>query len=238
MSILGITNRTENWKTAQYFAPLFDTNSVRLARLLLGSGTPLEPRDVKLELFWRGVRDYIHGENKSLPKGAKKRLTDYEDQFAAAFEKHFGDLRAAIREHGMLNIPKPWNYALVDSAKDGVKPKSKLASNLNGIEIDIVLETPNHILIGEAKDESDFGTDGNHVLVHQLIRQYVQVAVLLDVINSKKKVVPFIICQDTARIKGAGQTQFMLNQGWLREEHILSWSNIRELGQVKLLPME
>ena len=231
MSILGITNRTENWKSAQYFAPHFGANSVRLARRLLGSGTTLEPGDVSLELFWRGVRDYIHGENKSLPKEAKKPLTAYVDQFAAAFERHFGDLRAAIREHGMLNTPNPSysNYALVDSAKDGVRAKPKLASNLNGIEIDIVLQTPNHLLIGEAKDESDFGTDGNHVLVHQLIRQYVQAAVLLDVMNSEKKVLPFIICQDTVRTKGRSQVKFMLDQEWLREDHILSWNDIREL---------
>ena len=74
MTILGITNRTENWKTAQYFAPLFGANSVRLARLLLGSGTTLEPGDVSLELFWRGVRDYIYRENKPLPKEHKKSL--------------------------------------------------------------------------------------------------------------------------------------------------------------------
>ena len=229
MSILGITNRTENWKTAQYFAPLFGANSVRLARRLLGSGTTLEPGDVSLELFWRGVRDYIYRENKSLPKEAKKPLTAYVDQFAAAFERHFGDLREAIREHGMLNTPNPWNYALVDSAKDAVRAKPKLASNLNGIEIDIVLQTPNHLLIGEAKDESDFGTDGNHVLVHQLIRQYVQATVLLDVLKVEKQVVPFIVCRETARTKGRRQVRFMLDREWLREDHILSWDDIREL---------
>ena len=39
--------------------------------------------------------------------------------------------------------------------------------------IDIVLETTDRLFIGEAKLESTLGSDSDHVLVHQLIRQYV-----------------------------------------------------------------
>ena len=38
--------------------------------------------------------------------------------------------------------------------------------------IDIVLETMDRLFIGEAKLESALGSDSDHVLVHQLIRQY------------------------------------------------------------------
>ena len=67
MAILGITNRTENWKTARYFAPLFEHRSVRLARRLLTEEeerATLQPGDVRLELFWYGMRDYFHRAGK------------------------------------------------------------------------------------------------------------------------------------------------------------------------------
>ena len=229
MGILGIKNRTENWKTAQTFAPLFGANSVRLARRLLGPDATLEPGNVRLELFWKGVRDYIDGQKESLPKGAKKSLKNYKDDFAASFEAHFGDLRTAIEEHGRLKMPKPWNYALNDSAEDDLDARAKLASNLNGIEIDIVLETPKHLLIGEAKDESSFGRDGSQVLVHQLMGQYVQARILLDVLGKDKQVTPFIVCDDKAAIMRSGQIQFMIWKGWLEEDHILTWDDIEAL---------
>ena len=68
MAILGITNRTENWKTARYFAPLFEHRSVRLARRLLTEEeerATLQPGDVRLELFWYGMRDYLHQQGEA-----------------------------------------------------------------------------------------------------------------------------------------------------------------------------
>ncbi len=60
MHILGIENRTENWKTAVYFSPLFAGNSNRLAERL--GATPLSASDdVVLELFWKGMRDDLYG---------------------------------------------------------------------------------------------------------------------------------------------------------------------------------
>ena len=229
MGILEIKNRTENWKTAQSFVPLYGANSVRLARRLLGPDPTLEPGSVRLELFWKGVRDYIDGQNESLPKGMKKSIKDYKDDFKAAFERHFGDLRAAIKEHGRLKTPNPWNYTVNGDLKDGTSAKSKLASNLNGIEIDIVLETPEHLLIGEAKDESKLGTKGGQVLVHQLIGEYVQATILLDVLKVEKQVMPFIVCDDKAAIMRNGQIQFMLWKGWLKEGNILTWDDIEAL---------
>ena len=60
MGILGIKNRTENWKTAQTFAPFFSDENLRLG-LVRKLGEPLEtePDDVQLELFWKGIRDYM-----------------------------------------------------------------------------------------------------------------------------------------------------------------------------------
>ena len=52
MGILGIKNSTENWKTAQTFAPFFSDESLRL-ELVRKLGDPLDtkPEDIQLELF-------------------------------------------------------------------------------------------------------------------------------------------------------------------------------------------
>ena len=57
MPILGIENRTENWRAAHSFAPLFEDAALRrrFASLLLGE--PVEA-PVSLELFWHGLHDY------------------------------------------------------------------------------------------------------------------------------------------------------------------------------------
>ena len=92
MAILGITNRTETWKTARYFAPLFGARSVRVARQLLAEEkerAKLHPGDVRLELFWRGMRDHLHKEEKGL-KAAEGRLADL-------YSKLFSSLRGEIK---------------------------------------------------------------------------------------------------------------------------------------------
>ena len=58
--VLGIKNRTENWKTARCLWPFFGTLSVRLAREL-GEPRATPAADVKLEFYWKGVRDGTTG---------------------------------------------------------------------------------------------------------------------------------------------------------------------------------
>ena len=62
MSILTtIENRTENWKTAREFAPLFRDCNLRLELAKkLGEPNGTQPDQVRLELFWKGMRDYLH----------------------------------------------------------------------------------------------------------------------------------------------------------------------------------
>ena len=106
--------------------------------------------------------------------------------------------------------------------------------NLRNTEIDIVLETPQYLFIGEAKGEMTFGADGGLVLVHQLIRQYVMAVVLVDLLVSKgcpqKKVVPFVV-GDAAKLERARQVKFMRHQGWLEKRNILDWDKIKDLGK-------
>ena len=176
MSILGINNRTENWKTARSFAPLLldSYHRAELARKL-GEDPSTSRGDVGLELFWKGMRDFVHGKN------ARAMTTEC----ASAYGNLFGDLRSDIIRFNLIpakqsiELPQASNY--IPSEIVG------LFNNLRNTEIDIVLETPSHLFIGEAKGEAGLGARGAYVLVHQLIRQYVMASILLKLNRSDKK---------------------------------------------------
>ena len=216
MGILGINNRTENWKTARYFAPFFESASARaaLANRLLEPFGECESGTVKMELYWKGMRDYIHQLNKKnepAPQNLRERYIDL-----------FPDLRECIGKFEGLRQPEPFNY---DGSPEN---KKRLYNNLKNTEIDIILQTPRHLFIGEAKDQSGFGADGSLILVHQLIRQYVMASILVDCLGSEKKVVPFIV-GNPERIKRSAQVEFMIRQRWLDETNILSWDCIKRI---------
>ena len=218
MGILDITNRTENWKTASSFAPFFanPVSCQNLARRLLEPlGKKLEEdSSVKIELFWKGVRDYAAAVDKPSP-----------EKMAEIYNRHFPNLRRqiyAFRETQPNNRKfrplQDHNYVA------DIETQDNLYQNLQNTEIDIVLETSKHLFIGEAKHESDFGNDGKHVLVHQLIRQYVTATILLDLIGENKQVVPFIVAdeENLGKVRNTAQVKFML-QDWLKPQNILSW---------------
>lgn len=215
MGILDITNRTENWQTVKHFHGdgLSDAAKVGLARLL-GEPDETTADDIKVELFWRGMRDY-----------AKKNgvLTD---DLVASYGRMFGGLRDEI--DASPHTPRfrdlrSHNYTVPVS----MEHRENLANNLKNTEVDIVLETPRRILIGEGKYRSpSFGTSRKYVLVHQLIRQYVTATILVDLVGGGKAVVPFIVAERswlTGPIKG--QIAFM-KQKWLCEDHVLTWEDV------------
>ena len=221
MAILGITNRTENWKTARYFAPLFGANSVRLARRLLSDEeerSRLQPGEVRLELFWYGMRDHFD-KHPMRPEGRRTEL-------ARTYFRLFKDLHSEVKgfqgDAGSFKGPE----GSYDASKDG---GNKLDSNLRNTEVDIVIQSPSHLFIGEAKHESRFGTRGRNFLTHQLIRQYVMACTLVDLRHEDLQVVPFVVGDDRAYLEKTLQVQFMCEQGWMREENILEWSDIEAL---------
>ena len=60
MGILGIRNRTENWKTVEHFFALNDFAKGRLIQRLLepySHNKEVVPASVQVELFWSGIRD-------------------------------------------------------------------------------------------------------------------------------------------------------------------------------------
>ncbi|MXX17995.1 MAG: hypothetical protein F4X03_10635 [Dehalococcoidia bacterium] len=222
MAILGITNRTENWKTAQHFAPLFGANSVRLARRLLAHDdqrTALRSGDVRLELFWCGMRDYM--------KRWPAQVREQENQIASIYESRFREVRQHVKESveaGMFKKLTGDNYR---ASNDG--QKRRLRNNLRHTEIDIVLESPKHLFIGEAKHESDFDGNSNFILTHQLIRQYVMARILVELSGGKREVVPFVVGDDSSVLNNSHQVQFMIKHCGMRKENVLTWSDIEAL---------
>ena len=214
MAILGITNRTENWKTAASFGPLLGSSSVHLARRLLADDKErnrLRPGDVRLELFWRPIRDWRYQEKLSRQAA--------EEQLVQSYKTHFSELGDDIAAFPGLRTPSG-SYAASDE---------RLASNLLNTEIDIVLESPKHLFIGEAKHEMRFDARGSLVLTHQLVREYVTARVLLDLLEIEKQVVPFVVGNTTAELKRQEQVRFMKERYGMRPENVLEWSDIEAL---------
>ena len=234
MAILGITNRTENWKTARYFAPLFGHGSVRVARRLLATeaeGAKLHPGDVSLELFWKGMRDHFDQKRKDRAQ-TRKNPTAERALLAQEYSRLFPDLRERVM--GFEGSGEPQNLRfrdLQDGNYDVSTParKRKLSSNLRNTEVDIVLESPGHLFIGEAKHLSPLGARSKDVLTHQLIRQYVMARILVELRGTEHTVVPFVVSDGGTDVENSSQVQFMLKRGWLREANILQWSDIEAL---------
>lgn len=227
MPILGINNRTENWKTAYEFAPFF-RNCDALGRLARKLGEPKEISggDVHIELFWRGMRDYVN-ENRL---GRAEDL--FRPKFKTAYENLFPDLRKDICEFtreapkNQFQTLKDKNYHAADASGE-----KGLYYNLRNTEIDIVLETPDTLFIGEAKQESNLRGRSDLVLVHQLIRQFVMARILLHLMESSKIVVPFLVVDKdkVESVKRTGQVRFMMDKYSLREDNVLIWDDIRGL---------
>ena len=213
--VLGIANRTENWKTAYIFAPYFRDSNARL-RLVerLGETHDVEDSEVHLELFWKGTRDYLHC------KSAVER-PQVRDSLLGHCAESFGSLREKVCNFKGLQCFKEFNYDVSSEST-----RERLYQNILHTEIDIVIETPNSLFIGEAKHEETFGARSNRILVHQLIRQYVMASVLLKTRESKKQVIPFVVGDDVVDIKKKRQVQFMICQGWMEDRNVMGWKDV------------
>ena len=163
-----------------------------------GSASPGPPptAEVNLELYWKGVRDWCAGRYKP----------PCEEQLVESCRKLFPDLRQQIEQYGHFRGLREDNYEV--SSEDH---RPRLLTNLINTEIDIVLESPRRLYIGEAKYKSGFHADGELVLVHQLVRQYVTAKVLVDVLGCDKEIVPFVVVEATGR--GARPNERCLGTG-------------------------
>lgn len=219
MAILGIKNRTENWKTATHFVPLAGESRVRLIDLLLETASSFRPAEIGMELFWRGMRDHFDG--------SRKELERHEDLLAEHYVDLFPHLRGSIEDSvapGGIRPLKEWNYDASTRCR-----QSHLASNLFNTEIDIVLETPEHLFIGEAKHKTSFHAHSALILTHQLIRQYVMASVLVRLQEKTKVVVPFVVGDKAPVIAETAQVRFMIDREYMRPENVLGWRAIEAL---------
>ena len=218
MNILGIVNRTENWKTASSFAPLLPDLGHLLASRL-GDQQNTCSGTVRLELYWKGMRDYFHCH------GGRKKASDDKDRISKIYVDLFSNLRDQIVSYGKFRYLQDCNY---DVSKE--EYKDVFVNNLYNTEIDIVLSSNNDLFIGEAKHEMNFHADSKLILVHQLMRQYVMARILVEYMGCKQRVVPFVVGDNVASLKRRHQVIFMLQQGWMREENVLAWSEIDDLA--------
>ena len=209
--ILGIENRAENWKTTVHFSPLFHGRCRQFAEKLGAIQLP-KSGEVNMELFWKGMRDYSYRESLS--------RKDLQQATVDLYNRNFSNLRQDVMAFSEFQELKDDHYLCTSATA------SRLTNNLLGTEVDVVLETPEQLFIGEVKHESTFGADGKLVLVHQLIRQYVTATILLQLAGEHKEVIPFVVGDSTDYLKKTSQVRFMINQGWLKDTNVLCWEDV------------
>ena len=213
--VLGIPNRTENWKTARCLSPFFGAGAAELAYKLGEPRSTPRPK-VKLEFFWKGVRDW------RACNAEKDGREASVDDLVECCRRQFRNLRRDICRCNLFDKLKDCNYAVSSETY-----RDQLITNLTNTEIDIVLESPKRLYIGEAKFKSSFGANGSLVLVHQLVRQYVMAKVLLEVLKCSREVVPFVVTDreySTSSKRCPHQLKFMVQRGWMDEAHFLTWN--------------
>ena len=223
--ILGIENRTENWKTVQHFHGLTRKEKVGLVRGLLGNQEIGDDVDIKINLFWYGFRDYIakcKDEGKPLPT---------KEQAGKIYGDLFGDLRNDVSDFQAPEHPRsftglqPHNYC---SAEDYFQ---ELFENLGHTEIDIVIQCGKQLILGEAKSESPLDANSRYVLVHQLIRQHVMARTLVQVIGADLEIFHFLVgdADRVQSLRNTVQVKFMTHKCWLKPENVLSWEQVAQL---------
>ena len=173
--------------------------------------------DVNLELYWKGARDWCVGKNKA----------QRQERLVESCRQQFHDLRQRVQQYGHFRnlCASEGNYEISSE-----EHRSKLLTNLLNTEIDIVLESPTRLYIGEAKSESSFHASGKLVLVHQLIMQYVLAKVLVHVSGCEREVIPFVVV-NSVRGRQSHQISFMLAQEWMGPENRLTWDGLRAMAE-------
>lgn len=225
--------------TARTFTPYFECHSARtrLSKKLLeplGKDREGELGTVKIELFWKGMRDHIQNKDANYKldeHGLSMRRKDFAERYSSLFPHLRCDIKKYIEQSGSPMSLQTHNY-------NPMEDDEEFYNNLRNTEIDIVLSTPKFLFVGEAKHESSFDVEYKYVLMHQLIRQYVMTKILVNCREEKVEVVPFVIADNPAKLKTPHpnlkhmhQISFMLNQCLLKEENILSWNSIGKIAR-------
>ena len=193
----------------------------------LGEPITTDKTQVKLELFWNGIRDHLEQVKK---RSREAILKENVAKLVGCYEGTpcLSDLSKRIEEYCKSQGVEvsPWHY---QNYRVSGRGPNELASNIFHTEIDIVLETPERIYIGEAKYEEDLGENPKWALAHQLVREYVAARVLVSLTECKREVVPFTVWRHP-RAHGRRQTAFMIWRGWMSQNNVLTWMTSRSFG--------
>lgn len=176
--------------------------------------------ETKIELFWNGIRDHLAALK------VVRNTPERREEFAQIYRSLFPNLRAQLIEDE-FNLSSTVNYNPSEESS-----KTILYHHIHGSETDVVLEAPGYLFVGEAKYGGTFHDYGNKVLVHQMIRQYVIASIILKVLKMDTvAIVPFFVGSDddVEQLKNKGQINFMVKQGWIYRQNILSWGDIERL---------
>jgi hypothetical protein len=202
-----IINRAENNLTAKVFVTLF--NSLRPAGTLLRALELEEGKcnQVKMELFWKGFRDYAIGDSQCRQK------------FYREYMRIIPGIRAAVKS---TRLKMRGTFYTGDD-------RDKLFNELRNTEVDVALFTDNKIYLGEAKRKEKLGSNGRNILAHQFLRQRVMVEVWKALNNDKRDLVSFIICDRTKmksirRMEQVKALQFFDG----RRPSVISWQDVLE----------
>ncbi|TLX46073.1 hypothetical protein C1E24_14990 [Pseudoalteromonas phenolica] len=187
-------NRSESWRIAKSFIDYgAEELSEKIAQDVLNSlhikrGSVQLQKPIQYSLFWTGLRDYCdsHKINRRDLDFIKRVKTIYLDKFAG-LEQQVYEFAANHKEQSVnIRLDKTKQNYIVNDVSE-----QRFINNLYFTEFDLVIQTGNYLLIGEFKDTQTFGANSKHVLVHQLIRQYVSANILLGLEGSEHiEVVP------------------------------------------------
>lgn len=228
MGILHICNRTENWRTARYVIPFLEDKDalLRLVQKLNPDDTTPNHK-IELELFWQGGRDLRLKLTPCDAKAADKAKAKLKCELIALYKEEFRTLREDIENFGcrFRNL-KEDNYVVDKPHREDI-----FLSNVIHTEIDMVIQSENYLYIGEMKYEAPFSANSKHVLVHQLIRQYVVSKLLVSHQKCKiRSVKQFVVVK---KKPASNQLDFVKYQGWLCDKNILTWNDLDRIRHDK-----
>lgn len=205
--MIPVINRSENNITAKVFVTLFNCTEKPEKSLILLGLEKNSCQGFKLELFWKGFRDYAIFNS------------DCREKFMVEYKKIIPFVRKAV-EATKLQVKDSFY-----SAED----ENKIFNELRNTEIDVVIFTDSRIYIGEAKLKEKLGTNGRNILAHQVIRQRTMVETLKALTRDPREISSFIIC-DQSKQKSIIRMEQIKALGILegRAPRVITWQELLE----------
>lgn len=225
-------NRSESWRIAKSFIDYGAKElSEKIAQDVLNNlhierGSLQLRKPIQYSLFWTGLRDYCDS-NK-----INRRDRDFIKRVKAIYLDKFAGLEQQVYEFASNHKDQPVNIRLDRTKQNYIVSdgsEQRFINNLYFTEFDLVIQTGNYLLIGEFKDTQTFGANSKHVLVHQLVRQYVAANILLGLEgNEHIEVVPFVVADNPQHANKTAQVKLLKHLGWLADGNVFDWGELNK----------